>query len=316
MKPWGLFILLGILWGCAEKKTDFSGNTPIKINDFNKAFKIKSLPMAISDTNLKSLADTLIIGKKALAQFVPDSVVNMILPNANEKAKLFPLIKIEKETEYYLLLDVRHPTKDEIVVLVFSKKNKYLDFKVITDFLFANKGSHKYGKSININKEPTFIVEENKLDDENVLIYEKTGYALSEDHFKMIYFDSNKKMASKNIINPIDTLPMNNVWSGDYKRDNKNFISIRDYNNQPNKYLFFLHFEKREGTCTGELKGLLNFSKNTATFNEKGDPCIIHFTINGNSIAIKEDGNCGNHRDMNCYFNDQYERKKRPKKKK
>jgi hypothetical protein len=191
-----------------------------------------------------------------------------------------------------------------------------LDCKVITDFLLSNKGSHKYGKSININKEPTFVVEENKLDEQNVLIYEKTGYAFTDNQFKMIYFDSNKKLESKNIINPIDTLPINNEWSGDYKRDNKNFISIRDFNSVPNKYQFFLHFEKREGTCSGELKGILNFSKNTATFSEKGDPCIIHFSIDNNIISIKEDGNCGNHRDMNCFFNDKFERKKRPKKKK
>ena len=150
MKHWGLWLLIGIFWGCAEKKTDFSGNTPIKINDFNKAFKVKSLPINIADTNLKSLADTLTIGRKALAQFVPDSVVDLIIPNSNVKAKIFPLIKIEKETEYYLLFDVRHPSKDEIVVVIFSKKNKYLDFKVITDFLLSNQGSHNYGKSINI----------------------------------------------------------------------------------------------------------------------------------------------------------------------
>ena len=33
-----LLILLALI-GCTETKTDLSGNTPLKINDFNKAFK-------------------------------------------------------------------------------------------------------------------------------------------------------------------------------------------------------------------------------------------------------------------------------------
>jgi len=77
-----------------------------------------------------------------------------------------------------------------------------------------------------------------------------------------------------------------------------------------------MHFEKRDGACVGELKGILNFNKNIATYIEKGDPCIIHFSIEGNSVRIKEDGNCGNHRGMTCYFNDNYDRKKKSKKKK
>ena len=213
-------------------------------------------------------------------------------------------------------MNVHHPTNDEIAVVVFSKKNAYLDYKIITNFLNEHKGSRHYGKSVSINKEPTFLVEENKMDDENVLVYEKNGWAYTDNHFRLIYFDSNKKPESKSIINPIDTLATNNMYSGDYARDNKNFISLRDFTGVANKYQFFLHFEKKEGTCIGELKGLLNFNKNQATYTEKGDPCIIHFTIIGQIIKIKEDGNCGNHRNMTCYFNDSYDKKRKPKKKK
>jgi uncharacterized protein YneR len=301
---------------CSEKKTDFSGNTPLKINDFNKVFKTVELPISISDSNLSKLRDTIEIGAKALGQFVPDSVVENIIPAKDQKAVLYPLLKIEKEAEYYLMLNVHRPTKDEIAVVVFSKKNVYLDYKIITSFLVEHKGSRHYGKSVSINKEPTFLVEENKMDEENVLVYEKNGWAFTENHFRLIYFDSNKKPESKTIINPLDTLATNYVYSGDYARDAKNFISLRDFTGVANKYQFFMHFEKKEGTCVGELKGLLNFNKNQATYTEKGDPCIIHFTISGQIIKIKEDGNCGNHRNMTCYFNDSYDKKRKPKKKK
>ena len=316
MRNWLWLAVLCCVMACSEKKTDFSGNTPLKINDFNKVFKTVELPISISDSNLSKLRDTIEIGAKALGQFVPDSVVENIIPAKDQKAILYPLLKIEKEAEYYLMLNVHRPTKDEIAVVVFSKKNVYLDYKIITSFLVEHKGSRHYGKSVSINKEPTFLVEENKMDEENILVYEKNGWAFTENHFRLIYFDSNKKPESKTIINPLDTLATNYVYSGDYARDAKNFISLRDFTGVANKYQFFMHFEKKEGTCVGELKGLLNFNKNQATYTEKGDPCIIHFTISGQIIKIKEDGNCGNHRNMTCYFNDSYDKKRKPKKKK
>jgi hypothetical protein len=316
MRNWYWIAVVCCVMACSEKKTDFSGNTPLKINDFNKVFKTVELPISISDSNLSKLRDTIEIGAKALGQFVPDSVVENIIPAKDQKAILYPLLKIEKEAEYYLLLNVHRPTKDEIAVVVFSKKNVYLDYKIITSFLVEHKGSRHYGKTVSINKEPTFLVEENKMDEENVLVYEKNGWAYTENNFRLIYFDSNKKPESKTIINPLDTLATSYVYSGDYARDAKNFISLRDFTGVANKYQFFMHFEKKEGSCVGELKGLLNFNKNQATYTEKGDPCIIHFTISGQIIKIKEDGNCGNHRNMTCYFNDSYDKKRKPKKKK
>lgn len=312
----GYFIFLCFfLAACSEKKPDLTGNTPIKINDFNKVFKIANLPVSISDSNLHQMTDTVVIGRKALAQFVPDSVVENIMGIKDKKVSLHPILRIEKEEEYYLLLNVSHPKKQEIAIVVFSKKNKYLDYTMITEFNDENHSSKMYGKSLNINREPSFLVEENKLAEDNSLTYEKKGWAYTDSSFRLIYFDSNKKSETKKVINPLDTMSMNYTYSGDYARDNKNFISLRDDASQ-NKYQFFLHFEKQNGNCFGELKGVLHFTKNQATYTEKGDPCIIHFTIQNNVINIKEDGNCGNHRNMTCYFNDSYDKKRKIKKKK
>jgi len=307
--------LVCLMIACSEEKPDFTGNTPIKINNFNKIFKTAVLPVIISDTNLNRITDTLSIGRKALVQFVPDSVVEFIISKKDKKAVLHPIFKIEKEQEYYLLFRVQHATNFEICIIVFSKKNKYLGYKVITDFKDENKGSRHYGKVLSINKEPSFLVEENKMSTDNSLTYEKKGWAYIDSSFRLIYFDSNKKPENSKVINPLDTLQMNNPFSGDYGNDAKNFISIRDYA-VPNKYQFFLHFEKNNGDCVGELKGLMSFTKNSAIYSEKGDACIIHFKIEGNQITMKEDGNCGNHRNMSCYFNDSYDKKRKPKKKK
>jgi hypothetical protein len=309
-----LLILLALI-GCAETKTDLSGNTPLKINDFNAAFKNIDLPIRINDTNLVAFTDTVEIGRKALAQFLPDSVVDAIAPKVLKHASIFTVGKIEKETEYYLLLNNKDAKKQTVSVITFSKKNVFLGYQILTQFDLTQKGSQFYGKTLLINKEPTFLIEENKLDPEQGLTHEKKGWAYTEQGFRLIYLDANIKPAQKAIINPIDTLPTLNTFSGDYARDKKNFISLRDFGNA-NKYQFFLHFEKKDGTCVGELKGLLNFNKNQATFSEKGDPCTIQFTITGNVIKIKEDGNCGNHRNMTCYFNDSYDKKRKPKIKK
>lgn len=315
MRRYYLLGLICLQLACADEKPDFTGNTPIKINDFNKIFKAASLPIALSDTNLKQLTDTLIIGRKALVQFVPEAIVEQIVRKTDKKTFLYPILRIEKEQEYYLLLRVQHLNSFEICVVVFSKKNKFLDYKVITEFKDENKGSRRYGKVLNINKEPSFLVEENKMNEDNSLIYEKKGWAYSDSSFRLIYFDSNKKPENTKVINPLDTLPMNNSFSGDYARDAKNFISIRDYIT-PNKLQFFMHFERDNANCSGELKGIMTLTKNTAIYTEKGDACIIHFKIAANQISIKEDGNCGNHRNMTCYFNNTYDKKRKSKKKK
>ena len=309
-----LLILLALI-GCAETKTDLSGNTPLKINDFNAAFKNIELPIRINDTNLVAFTDTIKIGRKALAQFLPDSVVDAIAPKLVKNSSIFTVGKIEKETEYYLLLNNKDTKKQTVSVIAFSKKNVFLGYQILTQFDLTQKGSQFYGKTLLINKEPTFLIEENKLDPEQGLTHEKKGWAYTEQGFRLIYLDANIKPEQKAILNPIDTLPTVNTYSGDYARDKKNFISLRDFGNA-NKYQFFLHFEKKDGTCVGELKGLLNFNKNQATYSEKGDPCTIQFTITGNVIKIKEDGNCGNHRNMTCYFNDSYDKKRKAKSKK
>ena len=309
-----LLILLALI-GCAETKTDLSGNTPLKINDFNAAFKNIELPIRINDTNLVAFTDTIKIGRKALEQFLPDSVVDVIAPKLLKNESIFAVGKIEKETEYYLLLNNKDAKKQTVSVIAFSKKNVFLGYQMLTQFDLIQKGSQFYGKTLLINKEPTFLIEENKLDPEQGLTNEKKGWAYTDQGFRLIYLDANIKPEQKAILNPIDTLPTLNTYSGDYARDKKNFIALRDFGNA-NKYQFFLHFEKKEGTCVGELKGLLNFNKNQATYSEKGDPCTIQFTITGNVIKIKEDGNCGNHRNMTCYFNDSYDKKRKPKIKK
>ena len=128
--------------------------------------------------------------------------------------------------------------------------------------------------------------------------------------------DSNEDTAQKNdIINPIDTLSSTNKFSGDYIADKKNFISVRDGKNA-DSYAFFIHFEKNNGDCIGELKGMMTLTdEKNAVFTESGDPCVINFKFTANSIKIKEQDNCGNHRGITCPFDFTFKKKNQPKKK-
>lgn len=91
-----------LLFSCGEKNR-FDRQHPLKINDFNKAFKLATLPLTISDTNLYKYTDTVQIGRKALVQFIPDSIVELIIATKDKKAILHPIVKIEKRknTIYY-----------------------------------------------------------------------------------------------------------------------------------------------------------------------------------------------------------------------
>ena len=303
-----LLLLFTTLWSCKDKKADLSGETPVKFNDMVAAFPKITLPYAIADTNIARLADTVTIGYKAFLQFFPDSSLIPIVGN-NKKIRIHPVGIIEKEKERYLLMNFSSPKKIiHNAVFVIDKKNKYLASKE----LLGTYHDDGYTHSVSINREPTFLISKEKMSKDNVLQFSRTGwvYSASSGIFMIVINDSNEDPQKTNIINPIDTLPRKNKFSGDYVQNKRNFISIRD-TKKPNVYQFFIHFEKEEGKCTGELKGECKMKDdNNAVFSEKGDPCVIDFRFEGNEITLKEQGSCGTHRGIKCFFDDTFVKKK------
>ena len=313
MKNWFVFVLFIVLTGCAEKKIDLSGDTPVKINNFVAAFPKMNLPFAVADTNISKVADSITIGYKAFLQFFPDSTLTQIVGN-QKNALIHPVGKIEKEKENYLLANFTLSKKlTRLVVFVTDKKNKFVAAKL----LLSTDGDKQYTHTVSINREPTFLISKEKTGNDNVLKFSRAGWVYnSVGIFMVVINDSNEDPTKANIINPIDTLPRKNKFSGEYIRDKKNFISIRD-SQKPGKYLFFVHFEKNEGSCTGELKGEMKMKDpSTAQYTGNGDPCVIDFSFGVNRITLKEQGTCGNHRGMKCFFDDTFNKKKEPKVKK
>ena len=129
----------------------------------------------------------------------------------------------------------------------------------------------------------------------------------AEGVFTLIMRESNEgKPRTDQVHNPIDTLPHKHRFTGDYLQDKRNFISFRDGRN--NSLLrFFVHFEKDNGGCKGELKGEARFVSSTvARYLANGDPCSLEFSFSDKNVRMKELEGCGSHRDIKCYFDGVY----------
>ena len=80
------------------------------------------------------------------------------------------------------------------------------------------------------------------------------------------------------------------------------------------RFTFFIHFDKNNGACTGELKGeAIIKSPTVAEYREGGDPCVLRFTFTTGSVILKEEEGCGSHRGLRCSFDGSFARKKEPK---
>ncbi|NCI46082.1 hypothetical protein [Sediminibacterium soli] len=314
MKRWWPVLLCLWLVACSDKKPDLSGEKPVKTADFLAVFPPLVGSFSAADSNLARLGDTTTIGYRALQQFFPDSALTDMVGKDNRQ-KIHAVGKIEKDNETYLLLKFTNRKKiSQLAVFVLDKKHKFLAAKKLLD---ADR-SDGYLHSVTINREPTFFIgREKKGKEENTTLYSRAGWVYNDAGlFMVVVNDSNEGLnKAAPVVNPLDTLPRKNKFSGDYVRDKRNFISVRD-NSKPNTYLFFVHFEK-DGGCNGELKGEMTMkSNNSARYTAKGDPCVIDFNFEGNEITIKETGTCGNRRGMKCLFDDSFTRKKELRKKK
>ena len=307
-----VFIITCIL-ACKTHKKDLAGDDKVNIEEFLKAFNDISLPVAIADTALNEFGDTIVISKAVFEQFIPDSALKNFQGKAGQNLIIHPAGKMHNREKDFLLATFSSGKQIKLGVFVLNEKHVFLN----SFLLLSNDENDKYNHSISITSEPAFIKKREKFTADNKSLYSRNGFAYnaSSNSFAEILHDSNEDTArNSEIINPIDTLPSKGKYSGDYVTDKKNFISVRDGKN-PTSYSFFIHFEKRNGSCNGELKGVMNMiDEKKAVFTESGDPCVINFKFSANSVTIKEEDNCGNHRGITCLFDFTFKKKKTGKK--
>lgn len=314
MKNLVLIALLPLfLLSCKGRKKVLQDDDIVTIADFIEFFPDAALPVRVADTTLtRKTTDSSLIGYKIFIQFIPDSVLARDF-GKGVKPKLYPIGKArEKNKETYLFIKAVNGSKRIGYLACFDKDNRYLQAMplVQTD---QDPGTSTYG-SLDSKFQITTYREKKQGNESrfkrNVYIFNSTT-----NQFMLIMTEPNEEMIEK-VINPIDTLARKNKWTGDYVKDPKNFISFRD-GKRAGELLFFVHFEKDNGTCKGELKGsALPGAKNTATFTDSGNPCSLEFSFEGNVVTMKETGGCGKYRDIKCFFEGSFRKKAEPKPKK
>ncbi len=306
MNKYCFLILLFFILSCHEKKAAALIDKPADAMNFFGMFSKLKLPYHTSDTSLTGVADTTSISYSFLHQFVPDSALHFPSKKNIAQTVFRPLGKIENQNELYVLMTATTGKQTRLFTVLFDNKQYISSLSLLSG---ANNNGYVY--NIDINTEPTFTITKTKtLNDE--YHYTKNGFAYNSEakgFIEVINETNEENKKNKDILNPVDTLAKTFKYSGDFTKDKKNFISIRD-GNIAGRYIFFLHFEKNKGECTGELKGSLKMvAVNKAVFQDSGDPCVIDFTFVKNTVKVKERGSCGNHRGITCMFDDTYKKK-------
>ena len=299
-----LSILIAFFFGC---KSSGNEKNSITSKEFVELYK-PATNINIADTGLSNFGDTTTIDYATFIQFIPDSALQKVLATKSDQYIIHPAGIIHTKTIDYLLTTFTSGKLIKLIVFVLDDKHQYISSLQLINNLHADK----YNYSLSVTNEPTFIVRKDKTATNNKTLYSRSGYAYSETlkDFAVVMNDSNEDTAETNsIINPIDTLPAINKWSGNYITNEKNFIAVRDGKSE-NNYLFFIHFENKKGDCIGELKGQLSLTDaNNAVYQESGDPCVIRFKFSTKNIVVKEEGNCGNYRGITCPFDFTFKKK-------
>lgn len=300
-----------LLSGCgSKKKPSLSGTDEVVISDFIESFELVKPPIEIADTTLnKKEKDSLLIGNSIFAQFVPDSVLGKVV-GKNAKPKIYMGKRVEIDKETYLFVKVIAAEKKASLVLCYDKDN---EFKSYLPLLFPD-GNPATSQVSGLDRKLTFYKNISLKKPDGSVAEGKEAYSYNNEigQFLLIMTDPLDDRVQE-VINPIDTLPKKNKFSGDYIRDKMNIVSIRD-DRSGGKLNFFIHFDRNKGECSGELRGIATLkSANTAVYSQPGDACSLQFNFSSSSVTLKELDACGAHRGVKCSFDGKFPRKKEVK---
>jgi hypothetical protein len=296
-----------------KKKPGAEAGEIVDIHDFIGLFQPLKLPLQFTDTLLTHpKRDSSSIGYKTFLQFVPDSVISRHY--GKTRPKIYPLGKITvRDNESYLFIKAVSAVRKAAFVLCFDKNDQF----VASLPLLYSDGEQEVSWSASMDTKYTISTIRQHRSSKGELFYRKAVYVYNDAGvFTLIMMESNESNPrALQIINPIESLPRKHKFSGDYVQDKRNFISVRDAKTT-GSLIFFVHFEKDNGDCKGELKGEAKFiSPLLAQYKSSSDPCTIQFSFTSgiSTVHMKELGGCGNHRDIKCFFEGDYTRQKETK---
>ena len=303
---WALF-LLPVLTSCGGKKSAGISGSMVDVKEFYELFKPVKLPYTIADTSFNKLTRDSVVSQDVFTSFVGDTILEKTF--GTSKPKIYASGRVSaKKAETYLFTKAVAGTKKAAYLLVFDKQNKFKAFLP----LLVTDSDPQTTQFAAMDSRYTISLNRQRKKPNGELGYKKDAYVYNNiGEFTLILTESNDDLAATGeVINPLDTFPRKNKFSGDYVQDKRNFISVRD-GRKGSELRFFVHFEKSNATCKGELRGEATFStSNIAVYRESGDPCVLEFSFGANSVSMKEVQGCGNYRDIKCFFEGTYTRKK------
>ena len=304
------FIIMVFILACNNKTPEQVEETTFGFENFEKEFKTVSAPYQLTDTGFLKNTDTATLATAFFSGFIPDSIKNKLF-NKPGIIKYIPLskLKLPNGQNYFIVKAVSGKQKTALLI-VFDKDS----FGAVMPFLIPDNSAETTQAST-IDKSFSIIRNVYHKTTEDVTTEGKDVYVYNKDakSFTLIMTDVLDERAVE-LINPIDTFSRTNRWAGDYITNKKNMVSIRD-GRTANEIIFFVHFEKVDGDCKGELKGTAFFaSSKIAVYREGGDPCVMELHFSNSSVTIKEMEGCGAHRDLKCSFDGTFTKKEAPKK--
>ncbi|MHA4807673.1 hypothetical protein ACX0G9_06190 [Flavitalea flava] len=303
-------VLTLLLFACKNKKVSLAENDEkVDVSDFVEFFQPLKLPYLVSDTLLRRKEnDSVIINNNLFSRFIPDTVLTRYF-GKEIKPRLFAAGKVVvPDHETYLFVKASTASRKALFILGLDKKNKFVVSKPL---IYLDNEAGISGQAGMDSKYTISITHQRKTTGGQVY-FRKDTYVFNEAGvFTLIMTESNE--ASNKpvpVYNPIDTLPRKHKFTGDYMQDKRNFITVRDGKDN-SRLLVFVHFEKDESSCKGELKGEAKLiSANVARYRANGDPCTVDFSFGTTGVTMKELEGCGNHRDIKCFFEGYYGKRK------
>jgi len=304
-----VFTSLGFLVACGHKGSDPASEVKkLAPEDFLAMFHQLKLPLGFTDSTLSKKAMDSPITSTIFKQFISDTLIQKNFGKTT-RPRLYASGKlVVKKGETYLFIKALAPVKKILYVVCLDKDGKY---QTGMPLLIRDEDSEiRYSASV--DNKYTISVSRLHKDRDGRSFFVRTVYVYNDEGtFTLIMTESNEgKPRIAQIYNPIDTLSHKHKFTGDYIQDKRNFISFRDGKSNA-AIRFFVHFEKDNGNCKGELKGEAHFVSSTvARYIANGDPCSLEFNFNDKNVHMKELEGCGNHRDIRCYFDGIYARHK------
>ncbi|MEQ1799214.1 MAG: hypothetical protein ABL872_14770 [Lacibacter sp.] len=308
-KKWIWLLLIVVFAACKAKKPKTITDEDLTVADFIALAPSLTLPVSVNDSMLiRKEKDSALINQTAFKTFLTDTVFKKFYPQTKQ-LKLYLVGKAtdDKKGNYIIVKSVNGKSRGT-QLFYFTKKDTYLGGMKLIDNLTKSTGRYfRIDNRFNIS-----MIQEKRVATGEIWTNETIYFMNDSGRFIIAMTNSNEDLSDEIMGNPIDTFAKKNKFSADYTSDKKNLVSIRD-GSSAKTFQLFIHFSKQNGECIGEIKGEGEWiDKTRGIFRDGNSDCAIEFNFGSSSVTIKEQNGCGSYRDITCFFEGSYPRKKEP----